>query len=181
MRSVFQDLRYGTRAFLKDPGFTAVAVLTLALGIAANTTVFSWIENVLVRPLPGVGDGRRLVVLEIVTPGFNQGTVNLSYDEYRLARENLKLLSGIAAHTLSAFHFGDGQGTQRVWGELVSGNYFSLLRVQPLLGTTRALHPGAFEQPAIQQKSPWVSYADTRSHLSWSPYNYRTESPLPSA
>jgi predicted permease len=134
MRSLFQDLRYGARVLLKAPGFTAVAVLTLAIGIAANTTVFSWIENVLVRPLPGVRDGQRLVVLEILTPGFNQGTVNASYAEYRLARANLKLLSGIAAHTLSAFHVGDGQRTHRVWGELVSGNYFSVLGVEPILG-----------------------------------------------
>jgi predicted permease len=134
MRSVFQDLHYGARILLKAPGFTAVAVLTLAIGIAANTTVFSWIENVLVRPLPGVRDGQRLVVLEIVTPGFNQGTVNLSYAEYRLARENLTLLSGIAAHTLSAFQVGDGQRARRVWGELVSGNYFSVLGVEPTLG-----------------------------------------------
>jgi len=134
MRSLFQDLRYGARVFLKNPGFTVVAVITLALGIAATTTVFSWIENVLVRPLPGVADGHRLVVLEILTPGWNQGAVNASYDEYRLARENLKLLSGIAAHCLSSFQVGEGESAQRVWGELVSGNYFSVLGVEPVLG-----------------------------------------------
>jgi len=57
MRTLVQDLRFGLRVSLESPGFTLVAVLTLAVGIAASTTVFSWIDNVLVRPIPGVTNG----------------------------------------------------------------------------------------------------------------------------
>jgi predicted permease len=135
MRTLYQDLRYGARLLLGSAGFTAVAVLTLAIGIAANTTVFSWIDGVLLRPLPGVSDGRRLVVLELATSGWNGGSVNLSYNDYRFARENLSLLSGIAAHVMNtAFNVGEGENAQRTWGELVSGNYFAVLGVKALAG-----------------------------------------------
>ena len=131
MRSLYQDLRYGIRVLRKDPGFTAVAVFTLALGIAVNTTVFSWIDAILVRPLPGTSDSQRLAVVEIVTTGWNSGTINFNYSDYRTARENLKLLSGVALHTDVQFNVRAGESLHRVYGELVSGNFQLLFeRVQ---------------------------------------------------
>ncbi|HUL78721.1 MAG TPA: ABC transporter permease [Vicinamibacteria bacterium] len=157
MKSLVQDLRFGLRVLLKSPGFTAVAVLTLALGIAANTTVFSWIDTILVRPIPGTSAANRLVVLEIVTPGWNGGAINASHNDYRFIRENLKLISGLAIYTPTTFNLGEGEGSQRVWSELVSGNYFAVLGVKPLLGRVFLPEeygdkPGAFPVAVISER-----------------------------
>jgi predicted permease len=157
MRSLCQDLRYGIRVLAASPGFTAVAVLTLALGVAANTTVFSWIDTILVRPIPGASEAHRLVVLEIVTPGWNGGAINASHNDYRFLRENLKLLSGLALYTPSTFNLDEGGSTQRVWSELVSGNYFAVLGVKPLLGRVflpeeHGDKPGAFPVAVISER-----------------------------
>jgi predicted permease len=132
MRSLLQDFLYGLRISRKNPGFTLVAVLTLAVGIAANTAVFGWIENVLLRPLPGVADGGRLAALE--TLRADGDFVTTSYPDYRDYRDHLKLISGIAAATPNAFSLGEEDRAERVWGELVSGNYFAVLGVAPVLG-----------------------------------------------
>jgi predicted permease len=134
MKDLYQDLRYGMGILRGNPGFTAVVVLTLALGIAANTTVFGWIDAVLLHPLPGTADQHRLAVVEILTSGWNSGTLNFSYSDYRTARDNLRLLSGIALNTSTTFNLRIGESTQRISAELVSGNYFDVLGVKPILG-----------------------------------------------
>jgi predicted permease len=121
------------RVLWGSPGFTAVAVVTLALGIAVNTTVFSWIDAVLLRPLPGVGDSSRLAAFETVQPD-GEGR-NTSFADYRDYRDNLKLVSGLALSLQpNSLSVGEGERAQRVWGELVSGNYFAVMGVKPLLG-----------------------------------------------
>lgn len=135
MRTIIQDLRYGLRFFLGSPGLTAVAVLTLSLGIAANTTVFSWIDALLLHPYPGSTNSHELAVLESVSSTAPNGANRISYLEYLDFRENLRSISGLAAHREEVFTLGDtGASPQAVWGELVSANYFTLLGIPSIRG-----------------------------------------------
>ena len=127
-----KDLRYGVRLLRNSPGFTAVAVLTMAIGIAANTTVFTWVDTVLFQPRGGIADGRTLVTLECVDPdheGFN-----ISYPDYLDFRKHLKLSTPAVSLLPQAFRVGEGENWKLVWGELVTDNYFAVLGVKPLLG-----------------------------------------------
>ena len=139
---MIQDLRYGVRMLVKHPGFTFVAVATLALGIGANTAIFSLVNTILLRPLP-VADPAQLVC---VYSGNSQGAgLGLfSYPNYKDFRENNASLSGLAAHrfapmSLSGMTDNAGNGerrNERIWGYLVSGNYFDVLGVKAALGRT---------------------------------------------
>ena len=140
MRSLYEDLRYAFRVLRGSPGFTAVAVLTLALGIAANATVFGWIDTLLVRPFPGVAGGGRLAALETVSPSGEYS--NTSYRDYRDYRDSLKSFSGLAASLLNAFNVGPADNPRRIYGEYVSGNYFAVLGVKPVRG--RAFLPSEY-------------------------------------
>ena len=132
MRSLYEDLRYALRVLRGSPGFTAVAVLTLALGIAANATVFGWIDTLLVRPFPGVAGGGRLAALETVSPTGEYS--NTSYRDYRDYRDSLHSFSGLAASLLNGFNVGPSDNPRRIYGEYVSGNYFAVLGVKPVRG-----------------------------------------------
>jgi predicted permease len=133
MRTFLQDLKYGFRVLRGSPGFAFVAIFALALGIAVNTTVFSWIDAVLLRNLPCTTSGDRLVAIESVEPKLEGH--NISYPDLRDYRDNLKLLSGIAVtDPPKPFSIGEGERAQRVWGELVTANYFDVLGVKPFLG-----------------------------------------------
>lgn len=127
-----QDFRFGLRMLKRSPGFTAVAVLTLALGIAVNSTVFSWIDAVLLHPLPGVHNLQGLALIEIVTPSGE--FLSTSYLDYRDYRDNLKQVSGVAIGRITPLSVGDKGRTERAWAELVSANYFDVLDVKPVLG-----------------------------------------------
>ena len=144
MRTLYQDLRYALRVLRGSPAFTAVAVLTLALGIAANTTVFSWVDTLLLRPFPGVAGGSRLAALETLSPSGEYS--NTSYRDYRDYRDSLASFSGVTASLLNAFNVGPPTNPRRIFGEYVSGNYFSVLGVQPVRG--RAFLPSEYgEKP----------------------------------
>lgn len=134
MRTLIQDLRYGFRVSLKQPGTALVAVLTLAVGVAAITTVFSWIDSTLLRPVPGVADAGQLTSFETLAP--DGSPLMTSYPDYRDYRDHLKLISGLAVMKLTLFSLGQEEHPERVWGELVSGNYFAVLGVKPVLGRT---------------------------------------------
>ena len=134
MRTLWQDLRYGLRVLRSTPGLSLVAVLTIALGIASTTTVFSWTEGLLLRPFPGAANGQELVVMEMITAGAPNGAHQTSYLDYRDYRDRLTSISGLLLHREEVFTLGDVNSSQAVWGEMVSGNYFQVLGVKPALG-----------------------------------------------
>ena len=129
---MLQDIRYALRMFRKAPGPTAVAVLTLAIGIGATTTAFSWVRSVLLNPLPGVRDADRVMTLETVTPSGEM--IDASYPDYRDFRDRMRLADGVIAFKERALGLGDETHAERVWALMVSGNYFDVLGVSPELG-----------------------------------------------
>jgi putative ABC transport system permease protein len=139
MEILLQDFRYGMRMLAKTPGFTAVAVLTLALGIGANTAIFSFTDQVLLRTL-AVSNPQQLVVLR--SPGRQYGrssgdgdpSMAFSYPVYKELREHNTVFSGLLARFAVGVNVSGHGSTQRARGELVSGIYFQTLEVQPALG-----------------------------------------------
>lgn len=132
LQDLFDDLRYGLRVLRKSPGPSAVAILTLALGIAANTAVFGWINSLLLHPLPGGEAFNELAAIETITPS---GDFNVSsFQDYRFFRDHSTFGSGLAASLVNAFNVGDDQRPARVWGEHVTSNYFSVLCVKARSG-----------------------------------------------
>jgi predicted permease len=127
-----QDLRYAARGLRSRPAFTATAVVTLALGIAVTTVVFSWIDMVLLHPLPGTKGGQSLYVFESKQPGAEG--LNISYPDFRDYRDHLTLSSPALAYQNNPLSLGEGDHAERVWSEMVSGNYFDVMGVQPVLG-----------------------------------------------
>jgi len=128
---VITDLRFAFRQLAKSPVFTIVAVLSLALGIGANTTVLCWIENLLWRPLPGVARQRQIVVF--VSP---QGGGNVSLPDLRDFGELDSVFAGAAATMPTPGFLRIDDHEEWIYGEIASANFFSLLGVQPLLGRT---------------------------------------------
>ncbi len=136
--TLLQDLRYGARLLAKAPGFTLVAALSLALGIGANTTIFTLINAVLLNPLP-VADPAQLVSVwttdERNQDGALGGFLQSSPMNYRDLRDQNAVFSGVAAHTGLPLNISGGTGDpQQVFGEIVTGNYFDVLGAKPLIG-----------------------------------------------
>ncbi|MGH9851993.1 MAG: ABC transporter permease [Blastocatellia bacterium] len=132
---LWQDLRFGVRMLRKHPGFTATVLLTLALGIGATTTVFTFVDALLLRPLP-VAAPDQLYALGAPGRDLNLNPTYFSYPFYRHLREASPQFSGLIAlmATVSAnANFGAGN-TERVRAEVVSGNYFTVLGVPPAVG-----------------------------------------------
>jgi predicted permease len=137
MTQLAHDLRFAVRTLIKTPGFTFVVVLTLALGIGANTAIFSLTDQLLLRLLP-VRDPQQLVVLD--GPGafqgrtFNNGT--FSYPMYRDFRDRTTVFSGVIARFPTPLTMMTEGQAERVSGELVTGNYFEVLGVGAQIGRT---------------------------------------------
>ena len=167
MGNLLQDLRYGLRSLRAKPAFTATAILTLALGIAVSTVVFSWLDMVLLRPLPGTSDGHRLYIFESKQPD-NEG-LNISYPDFRDYRDSLKLSSVALAYQNNALSLGEGEHAERVWAELVSGNYFDVMGVKPLLGRfflpeEQGDQPGAHPVAVVSARL-WRSHFRSDPHI----------------
>jgi len=145
---VTQDLRFAWRTLRRNPLFTAVAVLSLALGIGANTAIFSLLDQVLLRPLP-VKDPEALVMLDL--PGPTQGSVwnnnAFSYPMYREFRDRNPVFEAVLAQFPTQMSMGFRGQTESVGGLLVSGNYFAVLGIKASLGRAFTLEddrtPGA--------------------------------------
>ena len=161
-----QDIRYGLRMLRKSPSFTVISSLTLALGIGASTTVFSWIHAVLLNPLPGVAEPDRVVMLETLTPDGDWK--HTSYLDFRDLRRVCELVESMSVAKPLDLAVGDDDTTARVWGEAVSGNYFDLLRVSPELGRFFSTDEVDHEQNAhplvIISHSYWSSHYDRDPH-----------------
>src|SRR5207248_2466741 len=141
MSNFVHDLRYGVRQQIKAPGFTAVAALSLALGIGANTTIFTLVNAVLLNPLP-VEDPSQLASVW-TTDERNQnsalGFLQVSPMNYRDIRDKNEVFAGLTAHTGIPLNVSVGNGDpQQVFGEIVTGNYFGVLGAKPILGRTFA-------------------------------------------
>src|SRR5262245_43609410 len=140
----WQDVRYGLRGLRARPGFTAAAVLTLALGIGANTAIFSVVNAVLLTRLP-VRESHRVVHVN------GEGGRVFSYPAYADLRDRQQVFDGFAAWGGIVASLNDGGDAQLVFGLIVTGNYFEVLGVRPALGrllaTTDDLRPG--EHPVV--------------------------------
>jgi len=134
METFWQDLRYSLRTLFKRPGFAFVVVTTLALGIGANATIFTWIKAVLLASLPGIEQPEKLV--EIWGATRNNSALSSSYVDYLDYRDQNKVLSGLIAHQVLPLNLGRSEKPERVWGAIVSGNYFDVLGVKALIGRT---------------------------------------------
>jgi len=133
METLFQDLRYGFRMLAKSPGFTAVAIVTLALGIGANTALFSVINGVLLSPLP-FPEPDQLVTLHENKPNFEGGSV--SYPNFRDWQKDNHTFSAMATGRVYAFSLTGVGEAEQVGGEFVSSDFFSVLGVKPVIGRT---------------------------------------------
>ena len=132
METFWQDLRHSIRALRSRPGFTLTVVVTLALGIGANATIFTWIKAVLLASLPGIEQPEKLV--EIWGATHNNSALSTSYLDYVDFRDSNNVLSGLVAHQVLPLNLGHGEKPERVWAGIVSGNYFDVLGVKPLIG-----------------------------------------------
>jgi len=133
MEKLLQDVRYAIRSFAKAPGFTALALLTIAVGIGVNATVFSFVNALLLRPAPAVRDPRTLV--SVFTSDFSSGLFGTSsYPDYLSIKEDATAFEGLAAFTESAANMAVGNATYRVGTSAVAAEFFDVLGLSPAMG-----------------------------------------------
>jgi putative ABC transport system permease protein len=162
MKNLFRDLRYGARSLLKKPGFTLIAIFTLALGIGANAGIFSLINAALFRPLPYADEGRLVVLREVRTddPQSSKGVSYLNFVDWRAQSRSFE---SMAIATTDAVTFKAEGEPLRVTAAVVSADLFQTLGVRPLLGRAfdasdeRGL-ANAGINPVILTYSAWRKY-----------------------
>jgi len=155
MKTLWQDMRYGARVLLKNLGFTLIAATTLALGIGANTTIFSFVNGVALRPIAGVKEPERLV--GVYTSDYSSGLYGASsYLDYVDLRDQAKGFSGLAAYNQTVLTLTGGNEAERLRGEYVTGNYFDTLGVEAhagrMLGLTDDANQGAHPVAVISHQ-----------------------------
>jgi predicted permease len=127
------DIKYALRLLMKNPAFAGVVVLTLALGIGANAAIFSLLDQVLLQSLP-VANPDQLVVLSVYEAKAPDGDSSFSYPMYQDLRDRNSVFSGVIARGGTQMNVSYGDQTERVSGELVSGNFYDVLGVRPWAG-----------------------------------------------
>src|SRR5579862_2325111 len=132
MTALMQDLRYALRSFRNRPTFAAVAILTIAIGIGANTTIFSWLRSLVLNPFPGAAEPERIVAIENTAPDGEP--ITTSYLDYRDFRDNLHLVGSVTAYRAYLFSVGEAPNVERAWGEMTSGAVFEMFGVKPEAG-----------------------------------------------
>jgi predicted permease len=135
MNTFAQDLRYGARILLKQPGFTFVAVITLALGIGANTAIFSLVNSILLRPLP-FRDPDRVVRMVQASPKLGLASWGLSHADFAAYREQNRSFESIAVYNNSAINLTGNGEPERLPTANVTADFFKVFGVNPLLGRT---------------------------------------------
>jgi predicted permease len=133
MENLLKDLKYGARLLLRNPGFAAVAVLSLALGIGANTAIFSLVQQILASPFPVAGPDRLVAVF--TTDKRNPGNLPMSHLNFKDIRQQNVVLADAGAFTFAQVNYlGSGGASEQLLAQVTSGNYFDLLGVRLALG-----------------------------------------------
>jgi len=168
---MLSDLKSAVRQLAKTPGFSLVLIVMMAVGIGANAITFSWIRPLLFDPLPGAADPSRLVAVESVANGGAAGSSPLttSFPDYLNFRDLLKLMD-VAAVGRGALAVGSDSKSERIWTELVSGNFFDVLGVKPEMG--RFFSPE--ERKDVQNTAPVAVI----SHSFWVQHYHESVSAL---
>ncbi|HEY7236869.1 MAG TPA: ABC transporter permease, partial [Gemmatimonadaceae bacterium] len=135
MTTLLHDLRYAGRLLRKSPLFTGIAILTLALGIGMNTAVFSAIDAMLLRPLPGVPNATRIVQLFRSWPGMPYGSTSPAH-YFDVRARSADVFSGVAVWDFAPVNFSAGGRTDRITAQMVSANFFATLGVRAERGRT---------------------------------------------
>src|SRR5215467_3404172 len=134
MENLIKDVRYGVRMLLKNPGVTLVAVITLALGIGANTAIFSGVSAFLMRPLSVPNPGSLIRPMEIAE---DRGVADeFSYPDFVDYSSQSTSYTGLAAEDMIQAAIDAENQNDVIWGQVVSANYFDVLEVKPILGRT---------------------------------------------
>src|SRR5829696_4665155 len=162
MEAIWRDVRYGIRTLLKSPGFTVVAILSLAIGIGANTSIFSLVHAALLRPLPYKAPDQLVMVMrENQPPGKEVETSTLwSYPKFEVLRDNNQSFEQVAAVSDQNFPLTDTNTPERLSVEMVSASYFSMLGIEASTGRTFSLdedktpgtHPVAVISHGLRQR-----------------------------
>jgi predicted permease len=158
MSTISRDIRYAVRQLARAPGFTIVAVLTLALGIGANTALFTLVNSILLRPRPGVRDAEQLVWISPLSK-YNGRAMSTSYPDYRMYRDELRdVFSAVAAIDDAWLSIGGDGEPVRVRGQFVSANFFETVGARIALG--RGFGPD-------DERTPGASPVAILSHHFW--------------
>src|ERR1700674_4379796 len=131
MMTFWQDVRYGVRVLLKNPGFAAIAILTLALGIGANTALFSVVNGVLLNPLP-FPNPDQLYALYFRTAAFGEGSISYpNFIDWQKQNHSFSDLGGSRSEDINLTGAGE---PERLHGHMISAEFFSALGIVPILG-----------------------------------------------